>query len=146
MSDRIAVFRSGKIEQLGTPSEIYDHPASAFVAGFVGTSNLVEGVLAKEVADMDRPFLIRPERIRMLALDSAASPGEVSPDEVSVVGRVRDVIYLGMYTRYHIDVDGGLPLTVAVQNLDARGSAPLLGAGRRVRLAWSRAHMHALEG
>src|SRR6266508_2024560 len=95
MSDRIAVFSEGKIEQVGTPAEIYEHPASPFVAGFVGTSNLVPGDIAKRITDSDARFSVRPEKIHLGAVNDI-----VGEDMFSADGRVRDVIYLGLYTRY----------------------------------------------
>src|SRR4029077_20016970 len=89
MSDRIAVFSTGRIEQIGTPREIYEHPANEFVAGFVGTSNIVERD--------GRRFTIRPEKIRLLAEHETAP---TSDGELSELGAVREVVYLGSATRY----------------------------------------------
>lgn len=120
MSDRIAVFSDGRIEQVGTPGEIYERPANEFVAGFVGTSNIIE-------QDGQRST-IRPEKIRML--DSAPSdvPGEP--------GVVREVVYLGSVTRYVVELDRGETLVVVRQNLETSAEAVLDERGRRVRLAW----------
>src|SRR5262245_53317670 len=89
MSDRIAVFNEGKVAQIGTPAEIYEHPASPFVAGFVGTSNLVSGDVAKRVTGADTNFSIRPEKIHI-----ADANEKVANDMFSADGKVRDVIYL----------------------------------------------------
>src|SRR5512146_310906 len=64
LSDRIAVFNQGKIEQVGSPAEIYEHPATPFVAGFVGVSNLVSGELAYHITGAQETFSVRPEKIR----------------------------------------------------------------------------------
>src|SRR5690349_23468056 len=74
LSDRIAVFNAGRIEQVGPASEVYDSPATAFVAGFVGTSNLLQGTVAREVLGREGSFGIRPEKLRVLA--DGATPGD----------------------------------------------------------------------
>jgi putative spermidine/putrescine transport system ATP-binding protein len=141
MSDRLAVFNQGRIEQRGTPSEIYEHPATGFVAGFVGVSNLVGGALAQALAGRPETFSIRPEKIRL------AEPGAPAGAEMCAAdGRVRDVLYLGMYTRYLIELDGGGDLTVVEQNLRVTSLDAQAARGRRVRLLWERSHMRALGG
>ncbi len=120
MSDRIAVFSHGRIEQIGTPGEIYERPVNEFVAGFVGTSNIVERD--------GRRYLIRPEKIRLL------SEGEQAPDAVS--GVIREVAYLGSTTRYMVDSEAGEQLVVLKQNFDVSAAEALAERGRPVRLAW----------
>src|SRR5512139_896954 len=98
MSDRIAVFSEGKIQQVGTPSDIYERPATPFVAGFVGTSNLVSGEIAQRITGSPNRFSVRPEKIHL------ASPDEkIESDMFSVNGRIRDVVYLGLFTRYLVE-------------------------------------------
>ncbi len=121
MSDRIAVFSNGRIEQIGTPGEIYERPVNEFVAGFVGTSNIL-------VRDGKR-YLVRPERIRMLA------PGEAG-DSKTVGGVVREVAYLGGVTRYTVALEEGETLTVLRQNLETSAASVLEERGREVRLTW----------
>jgi putative spermidine/putrescine transport system ATP-binding protein len=121
MSDRIAVFAAGRVEQVGTPVEVYEHPASEFVAGFVGVSNLLERG--------GRRFTIRPEKIRILAAGQQQPPG----DETEL-GVVRDVIYVGSVTRYVVELDRGGTLAVVRQNIDL-GSA-VGEQGMCVVLAW----------
>jgi putative spermidine/putrescine transport system ATP-binding protein len=130
MSDRIAVFNEGKIEQIDSPSEIYDNPQTVFVAGFVGTSNIIMGSLAELITGEKRPFSIRPEKISLLTLSD-----EVAPDMFSVKGTVRDITYLGMYMRYLLDLGEGNQLIVAQQNFrdDARSlsidpTSPIIAA------------------
>jgi putative spermidine/putrescine transport system ATP-binding protein len=135
MSDRLAVFNQGKIEQIGSPSEIYEHPATQFVAGFVGISNLVSGELAQSITGSPDIFSIRPEKIR---LAPAGSP--ITGDMYTVDGRVRDVVYLGLYTRYLIELEGGSDLVVVEQNLDTTSMDALAVRGRSVRLLWQRDH------
>ena len=124
MSDRIAVFNHGRIEQVGTPAEVYEHPESEFVAGFVGVSNIIE-------RDGER-FTIRPEKIRMLAEGDAPPSGHASES-----GQVHEVIYLGAITRYIVDLDAGGVLVVIRQNLESSSEEVLTEHGRRVLLAWS---------
>jgi putative spermidine/putrescine transport system ATP-binding protein len=144
MSDRIAVFNRGRVEQVGAPSDIYEHPATAFVAGFVGTSNLLTGPAARAVLGLDGTFSIRPERIRLAA---AAAPPDGTDDtgrtddmngaEVRVTGTVADVVYAGPETRYHVEIDAGVRMVAARQN----AGPPVDGrhqAGQRVRLGWQR--------
>ncbi|HEV2924220.1 MAG TPA: ABC transporter ATP-binding protein [Solirubrobacteraceae bacterium] len=122
MSDRIAVFSDGKIEQTGTPGEIYESPLNEFVAGFVGTSNLIERG--------SRRYTVRPEKIRLL--------GEQEADDADAAGIVREVAYLGSVTRYVVELDSGETLVVVRQNLDMSAARALQQRGRRVRLAWRR--------
>jgi putative spermidine/putrescine transport system ATP-binding protein len=127
MSDRLAVFNQGRIEQLGTPADVYEHPATDFVAGFVGVSNvLVRG---------GRHFTVRPEKIQ-IHFDGAGG-GEP--------GQVRDVVYVGMFTRYVVELDSGGELTVVKQNLETSSSDALESRGRRVRLEWRPEHTYELE-
>jgi putative spermidine/putrescine transport system ATP-binding protein len=122
MSDRLAVFNKGRIEQLGTPAEVYEHPATEFVAGFVGTSNVLERD--------GRRFTVRPEKIQM-HFDDAGD------DEA---GRIRDVVYVGMFTRYVVELDAGGELTVVKQNLETSSTDVLESRGMRVRLEWRPEH------
>jgi putative spermidine/putrescine transport system ATP-binding protein len=129
MSDRIAVFNEGRLEQVGTPGEIYEHPSNEFVAGFVGTSNVIERD--------GRRFTVRPEKIRLLADDENAT------DAVS--GVVREVAYLGAITRYEVELDGGQKLVVARQNLSTSAGQAMRERGRRVRLAWDPGNLSPLD-
>ncbi len=123
MSDRIAVFSAGRIEQIGTPVEVYEHPASEFVAGFVGVSNLLERG--------GRRFTVRPEKIRILADGESAPSGNETES-----GAVTAVVYVGSVTRTIVDLDQGGTLTVVTQNVDAFAGRPAEEQGRRVVLAW----------
>ncbi len=119
MSDRIAVFDSGRIEQVGTPEEVYEKPGTEFVAGFVGTSNLLRDAAAESVVGRPGIVSIRPEKIRLA--EAAAAPGD---GEHGVAGTVREVIYLGTGTRFVVDLDVGGSLVVLQQNLHDRGLHP----------------------
>jgi putative spermidine/putrescine transport system ATP-binding protein len=133
MSDRLAVFNQGKIEQLGTPAEIYEHPVTPFVAGFVGVSNLVKGEVAGRITGSARVFSIRPEKITM-----EGPTDQVAEDQFAADGTVRDVIYLGLYTRYLVELDGGGDLVVVAQNLKTTSMDVLSSRGQKVRLMWKR--------
>jgi len=140
MSDRIAVFNLGRIEQVGSPSEIYERPASAFVAGFVGTSNLISGEVAKRLTGADQTFSIRPEKIHL-----GSSHDKVDGNMMSIDGVVRDVVYLGLFTRYLVQIDEGNDLVVVVQNLKTTSMDVLAARGQKVRLHWHNDHISRLE-
>jgi putative spermidine/putrescine transport system ATP-binding protein len=126
MSDRLAVFDAGRIEQVGSPAEVYEHPQTEFVAGFVGVSNVLERD--------GRRFTIRPEKIRM----TDHGDGEGEP------GVVREVVYVGMVTRYVVDLDDGGELVVVRQNLETSSQEALSEQGRRVRLSWRPEHTYEI--
>ncbi|HEV8602587.1 MAG TPA: ABC transporter ATP-binding protein [Gaiellaceae bacterium] len=136
MSDRLAVFNRGRVEQIGGPAEVYEHPQTEFVAGFVGVSNVLERTLN------GRPsrFTVRPEKIHILEEHEPAEPGAHSEN-----GRIRDVVYVGMVTRYAVELDDGGELMVIRQNLETTSSEALEARGRRVRLAWRPEHTYAIE-
>ncbi|ANP52585.1 putative spermidine/putrescine transport system ATP-binding protein [Streptomyces griseochromogenes] len=136
MSDRIAVFDQGRIAQVGTPAEIYERPATAFVASFVGTSNLVEGEAAQRMVGAPGTYTIRPEKIRVLE-ESAESD---APEHATATGTVAEVVYLGEATRFLVDLDGGGRLTALQQNLDTSSADVAAYRGARVRLRWHRRH------
>ena len=131
MSDRIAVFNEGRIEQIGPPNEVYEKPANLFVAGFVGVSNVLE-------RDGNR-FTVRPEKIRIL--------GEGEQDDGYHVesGTIADVSYAGMITRLHVQLDAGGELQVVRQNLETTSQDALEDKGRKVRLGWRKEHTYAIE-
>jgi putative spermidine/putrescine transport system ATP-binding protein len=131
MSDRVAVMSNGKIEQIGSPVEVYEQPASEFVAGFIGISNVLlrDGVR----------FVVRPEKIRMLTEEQEPEAGT----QVEA-GTVEEVVYVGMSTRYLVRLDRGEQLVAVRQNMDAAGDAQRF-QGRRVRLAWTADHTYVLE-
>jgi putative spermidine/putrescine transport system ATP-binding protein len=133
LSDRIAVFGAGRIEQVGTPAEIYERPATPFVAGFVGASNLIEDDLAVRIIGERGRFMIRPEKIRIVGvLDPVGS------DDCTAVGTIRDVVYLGAQTVYIVTVAADRTLSVVAQNFDATATDAQAQKGRDVRLVWQR--------
>jgi putative spermidine/putrescine transport system ATP-binding protein len=132
MSDRIGVFSEGRLEQVGTPGDVYERPVNAFVAGFVGTSNLLE-------RDGGR-VTVRPEKIRILD-DGEPAPG----GWIEEPGTVREVVYLGAVTRYVVDLRGGGALTVVSQNLQTSERDGAALRGRSVRLTWRPESVAAIE-
>ncbi|EPD67285.1 MULTISPECIES: ABC transporter ATP-binding protein [unclassified Streptomyces] len=136
MSDRIAVFDQGRIQQVGTPAEIYERPATPFVASFVGTSNLIEGESAQRVVGAPGVYSIRPEKIRVLK-ESAESD---EPEHATATGTVAEVVYLGDTTRFLVDLDAGGRLTALQQNLETSAEDVAAYRGTRVRLQWHHRH------
>jgi len=140
MSDRIAVFNEGKIQQVGTPSDIYERPATPFVAGFVGTSNLLSGDLAKRITGSEKMFSVRPEKIHLSAENS-----KIEKDMLSIDGVIRDVVYLGLFTRYLVEIEDGSDVIVIEQNLKTTSMDVLSVKGQKVRLHWHKDHISHLE-
>jgi putative spermidine/putrescine transport system ATP-binding protein len=124
MSDRLAVFNLGRIEQLGTPEVVYEQPASEFVAGFIGVSNLLERG--------GRRFTIRPEKIRLLLAEGEQPPAGSHAEP----GRIEEATYLGMVTRYVVELTAGGRLTAVAQNLETAAAEALAARGRAVTVAW----------
>jgi putative spermidine/putrescine transport system ATP-binding protein len=135
MSDRLAVFNEGRIEQIGAPAEVYERPATRFVAGFVGTSNLLTGAVAEAIVGRAGTFTVRPEKIRI-----ADPSAEVEADENTALGHIRDVVYLGPDTRFIVALDAGSELVVTRQNLATSSTEALALQGQAVRLVWKRQH------
>ena len=123
MSDRVAVFNQGRIEQLGPPAEVYEHPQSEFIAGFVGVSNVIER--------NGRRYTVRPEKINLLENGRDPQPGWRIEE-----GVIRDVQYVGPVTRYYVSLDRGGELQVLAQNLEEGSSQVLEAKGRRARVEW----------
>ena len=130
MSDRMAVFNNGRVEQVGAPADVYERPANEFVAGFVGVSNIVERD--------GRRVTIRPEKVRIL--DTLEHAGQFEVEE----GRIRDVSYAGMITRFVVELDRGGELQVVRQNLEMSSAEALEQRGRRVRVGWAGEHAYAI--
>ena len=122
MSDRIAVFNQGRVEQIGTPAEIYERPANRFVSGFVGVSNVLERD--------GRRFTIRPEKVRLL---DRSDPRDGLVTERGVIA---DVAYAGSVTRYLVDLEAGGELQVVRQNLETSSAEALEQGGRAVEVGW----------
>ncbi|MGH2679616.1 MAG: ABC transporter ATP-binding protein [Actinomycetota bacterium] len=140
MSDRLAVFNQGRIEQVGSPAEVYERPATAFVAGFIGVSNVLEGGAAERITGSGQAFTVRPEKIAIV------SPGaEVDGSQCTATGRVREVVYLGAITRYIVELDVGGVLVVMQQNLTTSSMEALQVKGQAVRLRWDRSNNRHVE-
>jgi spermidine/putrescine transport system ATP-binding protein len=159
MSNRIAVMRAGRIDQLGTPDELYERPATEFVAGFLGVSNLLDGRLGArdgafvEVILADGTCLrapadgaargeavrvgVRPEKLR---LEPAAGGTDPGPGRNALAGTVVDASYVGVSTQYLVRTGDGHEVTVYAQNLETAGTGEAHTAGERVRLTWSPQH------
>jgi putative spermidine/putrescine transport system ATP-binding protein len=131
MSDRIAVFNQGRVEQVSPPVELYERPATEFVAGFVGVSNLLE-------RDGSR-FTIRPEKIQLV--DPAAAPDGLRTER----GRIADIAYAGMVTRYTVALDAGGELQVIRQNVEGTSADAASEQGREVIVGWRPEHTVAVS-
>jgi putative spermidine/putrescine transport system ATP-binding protein len=132
MSDRIAVFNEGRIEQVSPPVELYEQPSTEFVAGFVGVSNLLE-------RDGTR-FTIRPEKVQLVEAD------ETSNGLRTERGRIADVAYAGMVTRYTVALDAGGELQVIRQNVEGSSADVTSEQGREVIVGWRPEHTVAVRG
>jgi putative spermidine/putrescine transport system ATP-binding protein len=123
MSDRVAVFNRGRIEQVGSPVDVYDRPTTEFVAGFVGVSNVI--------SRGGRTVAIRPERIELLDAGSAATAGAVAEP-----GTITDAVFLGVLTRYTVSLDAGGTLIAVRPNLDRASLTESDLRGRAVVASW----------
>ncbi|MGV1048013.1 MAG: ABC transporter ATP-binding protein [Solirubrobacterales bacterium] len=132
MSDRIAVFNDGRIEQVSSPQELYEHPVNEFVAGFVGVSNVIERG--------GKRLTIRPEKIELL--DSGAATGDLHSER----GKVVEVAYAGMVTRYTVALDEGGTLQLVKQNTGIASSEALPEQGKEVLVGWLPEHAAAIRG
>jgi len=131
MSDRLAVFHDGRIEQVGHPTDVYENPATEFVAGFVGTSNVIATPTGHGV--------LRPEKIDIV-------PGTLAPSATNATGVIRDVAYLGMITRYRVEVANAHVMTAVRQNRSTGAGDDILHVGSEVTLTWSYDDVSALPG
>ncbi|MCU0294954.1 MAG: ABC transporter ATP-binding protein [Candidatus Nanopelagicales bacterium] len=132
MSDRVAVFNAGEIEQIGTPAQIYENPATEFVAGFVGTTNLLRDDTAQRLLGHAGMFSLRPEKLHIRASGTPAGPGERS-----ATGTVANVVYLGAGTRYTVSTQEGDTLLVQVPNRE--NAADVAAVGAPVTVLWDEA-------
>lgn len=132
MSDRLAVVNKGRVEQVGTPIDVYEQPATEFVAGFIGVSNLIDRG--------GRRLTIRPEKVHLL-LDEAEP---VPPGAHSETGTIDEVVYLGTVTRFSVQLDSGGRLVAVRQNLQTAAAEVLEARGQRARVAWRPGHAFAI--
>jgi putative spermidine/putrescine transport system ATP-binding protein len=136
MSDRLAVFDAGRIVQVGAPAEVYERPATEFVAGFVGTSNVLHRG--------GRRFTVRPEKVRLVTEAESDPHPPIADGLVVERGRVTDVSYVGPLTRYVVALDACGELQVVRQNLETTSAEALEAQGREVRVAWREEHTSAV--
>jgi spermidine/putrescine transport system ATP-binding protein len=166
MSNRIAVMRAGRIEQLGDPESLYERPETAFVAGFLGVSNLLEGEVAGHEGGMiairlsDGTLIrapagnngqrqvrlgIRPEKLRVVAAGDGQQTAAAA-DLNAVEGTVLDASYIGVSTQYLVETRDGHRMTAYAQNLETAGVAEALADGQKVRLTWQPRHTFVIAG
>jgi putative spermidine/putrescine transport system ATP-binding protein len=131
MSDRIGVFNAGRLEQVGTPQQVYNAPATRFVANFVGAANVLDGDIARRLTGHDAAML-RPERIRVGPAEGARAAGRVAESQ-----------YFGAFTRLRVAIDGDARAVVQADLPDAPGAAPP-AAGTDVHLHWDERAVHPL--
>lgn len=166
MSDRIAVMRGGRIEQLGSPEELYERPHSDFVANFLGVSNLLEaevtgregatltvrlpsGALLRAPANgvgdaVSVRIGVRPEKLHVQPLaDGSSENADASRNAIE--GIVLDSSYVGVSTQYIVETPDGRRLVVYAQNLETSGSSEVLADGQRVRLTWNPQHTFVIS-
>jgi len=165
MSDRIAVMRDGRIEQLGPPEELYERPRTPFVAGFLGVSNLLDGEVVGRTGDLVDVRLadgtvvrapaydgtatavrvgVRPEKLHVLAVDESASAAEPGTNHLN--GVVIDASYIGVSTQYLVETADNHRITVYAQNIETSGAGEILADGAKVRLTWKPRHSFVIDG
>ncbi|MFZ9142697.1 MAG: ABC transporter ATP-binding protein [Candidatus Nanopelagicaceae bacterium] len=136
MSDRIVVFNSGRIEQVGTPEQVYEEPRSNFVAGFLGTANIFSVDVARKFLGAATTVSIRPERIRLQAPET-----KIDKSETSVKGTVQEAAFVGANTIYILETDFGVKLTVRKTNTELLGQDNSFVAGDQVMAVWRNSHV-----
>ena len=161
MSDRIAVMNRGRVEQMAGPEEVYERPATTFVAGFIGVSNLMPATVVSDGAvQLDQGptvhsdtagltvgarchAVVRPEKLR---IDAAAKGAALSNGLPRVEGIVESSVYLGTTTQIVVDLGEAVRMTVLVPNASEAERHELPGGGVRVELSWEPEHMHVVRG
>ena len=136
MSDRIVVFNSGRIEQVGTPEQVYEEPRSNFVAGFLGTANIFSVDVARKFLGAATTVSIRPERIRLQAPET-----KIDKSETSVKATVQEAAFVGANTIYILETDFGVKLTVRKTNTELLGQDNSFVAGDQVMAVWRNSHV-----
>ena len=138
MSDRLAVFNNGRVEQVGSPEDVYENPETAFVAGFVGVSNIIEGDGAARFAERASAVAIRPEKLLLAARGNGAAPDGY----VAAEGTIGDIQYHGASTRFQVMLAGGVELQVTEPNRDL---STRLAPGAAVEVRWRPGDVHRLR-
>ncbi|GGT52704.1 ABC transporter ATP-binding protein [Actinomadura citrea] len=134
LSDRIAVLDGGRVQQVGTPAEVYERPATEFVAGFVGTTNRIGDVC------------VRPEKIHVHEDGGDREAGGPDAGDRQALGTVAEVVYAGAVTRFVIDLESGDRVVALQQNLRTSSMDVLGRRGARVRISWHEAHEFHVSG
>jgi spermidine/putrescine transport system ATP-binding protein len=164
MSDRIAVMNRGVVEQVAIPEEVYERPTTTFVAGFIGVSNLMPGVVSRlqgdnAVVDLDAGVtveapangiaagepchaVVRPEKLNVTPKGQEAT---VHANEQSVEGVVTSSVYLGTATQLVVELRGGSRMTVLCPNTNEAERQSLPGGGADVKLSWTPEHIHLVR-
>jgi putative spermidine/putrescine transport system ATP-binding protein len=135
MSDRIAVFNEGSIEQIGTPQQVYEKPQTKFVASFLGVSNIFDGAAAKEIFGSNTMVNIRPERIKLVPADTKLNTGESG-----VVGTIIEASYIGATTIYLIQTQSGQRVIATRLNEELPDQINRFETGDRVGAVWKSDH------
>ena len=145
LSDRVAVFNDGRIEQIGTAREVYEYPQTEFVARFLGLSNIIPAEVSQRLTGEAKIVSIRPERVRLLAGDGA-DEGDLAPapGDVVMAGTVAEIVYTGPTTRVLIDAEDGVRLISETQNTHHPAADVHVERGSRVRVAWTAEHAAVL--
>ncbi len=148
MSDRVAVFNQGRIEQLDSPRNLYNQPQTAFVAGFVGSSNVLQGALAQRLSGKSAALAIRPEYISLDAngihTGSARSSSTTPADVITLPGVIKDVQYQGSNTRFEVELEPGVSVAASEANSLLSSHTALL-PGQLVQVSWSSQAMVSLR-
>jgi spermidine/putrescine transport system ATP-binding protein len=163
MSDRIAVMNRGRVEQVGVPEDVYERPATTFVAGFIGVSNLIPATVAAgseirlergpavraagcEIPTGERCYaVVRPEKLQVESLDVPGAGAAASNGRPRIEGVVESSLYLGTATQIAVDLGDGVKMTALVPNADEEQRQTLPGGGARVALSWEPEHMHVVR-
>lgn len=161
MSDRIAVMNHGRVEQVGDPEQVYERPATTFVAGFIGVSNLMPASVAgvaevrldqgptvrtrtDGLAPGERCYaVVRPEKLRIEPFEAGGAPTANGLPRIE--GMVESSLYLGTATQIVVDLGEGVRMTVLVPNASEAERQRLPGGGARVALSWEPEHMHVVR-
>jgi putative spermidine/putrescine transport system ATP-binding protein len=135
LSDRIAVFNEGRVEQIGTPREVYEYPQTAFVASFLGISNVIPAEVSRSLGGDDAALSVRPERVRLVSPDA-----RIAPNETSVLGVISETVYTGPATRYIVTTESGLSIVAERHNDHAPDDTAPFHRGDAVRAVWYSQH------
>jgi len=141
LSDRVAVFNDGKIEQVGAPREVYEFPETEFVASFLGVTNLLDANTSERLLGDARAHSLRPERVH---LADATAPEELGT--ISIAGSIAETVYAGAHTRYLVDTESGTRFIVEKQNSHTPRTEPSVNRGDNVNLRFQRDHATPIPG